>query len=77
MKFEDEGEFDKCPYCKGTFDDAGHEKGVLLVLRDWSDMHDRETLLHCWDCDRIYLLKYKLDKVIELVEKEIEDWTKK
>lgn len=71
MKSDKEGEFERCPYCKETFDEIGHEKGLLIVLKDWSDMHDRETLLHCWDCDRKFIIYYKFARVVELVEKDI------
>lgn len=71
MKFDEDDEFMNCPYCKGTYDEHGHEKGLLLAIEDWSNMHNREVLLHCWDCDRKYLLYYKLDRVVELIEHSI------
>ena len=74
MKFENENEFGECPYCKGTEDKHGMRKGMLMVLQDWVSLHDKESLLHCCDCDRLYIVKYKLVKIVELVEKEIKAW---
>ena len=74
MKNDDENEFDTCPFCKDTEDKKGVPKGMLMVLHDWSNMHGRETLIHCWDCDRKYIFYYKFVKVVELLEKEIELW---
>ena len=74
MKTEDENEFGRCPYCKDEVDAFGHQKGTLMILQDWVSMHDKETLLHCWDCERAYKVYYKLDRVVELMEKDIEGW---
>lgn len=75
MELDKEDEYGRCPYCKDTVDERGMPKGMLVVLKDWSDMHAKETLLHCWDCDRKYIVYYKFDKVVELKEEEMESWS--
>ncbi len=74
MNVDREDNFGRCPYCKDTKDENGMSNGMLMVLRDWADMHEKEVLLHCWDCDRKYVMYYKFDKVVELIENEMESW---
>ena len=62
MKMEDENEFN-CPKCGSTW---------MAVIEDWVNMHEREVLLHCCDCDRKFIVYYKFDRLVELVEEEIE-----
>lgn len=61
MKMEDENEF-PCPKCDSTW---------MVVVEEWSNMHEREVLLHCCDCDRKFIVYYKFDRMVELFEEEI------
>ena len=60
MKVNDEDDFEECPNCG---------ESSLTVMHDWVNLHDRETLLHCADCDTIFIVYYKLEKVVQLVPK--------
>lgn len=61
MKMKDENEF-PCPKCKSTW---------MVVVKEWVNMHEREVLLHCYDCDKKFIVYYKFDKIVELIEEEI------
>ena len=63
MKIQDEDDFGDCPKCG-----EGH---FLAVIQEWVSMHDKEVLLHCCDCDSIYLVYYKFHKIVELKPEEI------
>jgi uncharacterized Zn finger protein len=52
----EEGEWGDCPKCGS----------MVLVVDEWANIHQRECLVHCWDCDTIYRLTYKLDKIEEI-----------
>lgn len=60
MKEIDE-EFFKCPSCDSD----------LGVVTEWSSWHSKECLLHCFECDKIFLICYKFDKAYELKREEI------
>lgn len=47
----------------------------MVVLHDWVSLHMKEVLLHCVNCDKIYLLEYELVKFSELCKTELKDLT--
>jgi len=51
-----------CPNCKGS----------LFVVNDWVSIHEKESLWHCYDCDEMYLVHYKLDKIDRLVKQDLD-----
>jgi uncharacterized Zn finger protein len=51
-----------CPDCGGT----------LIILEEWVNIHDKEVLWHCWDCDAIYQAFYKLVKIVKLIPEQVD-----
>lgn len=51
-----------CPHC-------GDENATQMVIRDYTGLHDRETMLHCLACEGIYIVHYKFDR-IEMLGRE-------
>lgn len=49
-----------CPHCKA--------KGQGLVIEDYTNMHNREVLIECGNCDKLYKIYYKFDKIVKLNE---------
>ena len=54
-----EKEFE-CPHCK--------EKGKGFIVDDYSDAHNREVLIECGMCDKLYKIYYKFDRIVKLNE---------
>lgn len=53
MKVRDE-EF-TCPVCKA--------KAEGIIIRDYSNRHNKETMVECMKCDSVYIIHYKFDRV--------------
>ncbi len=49
-----------CPHCK--------IKGRGLIIRDYTRMHDREVLVECGSCGKLYKVYYVFDKIVKLTE---------
>jgi len=62
MKEVDDNDF-KCPECGATW---------VYVIKEWSNIHSLEELIHCPDCDGIFVIHYKFDKIVKLKAEEIE-----
>jgi len=54
----------ECPFC-------GHKEG--LVVNDYTMRHNREVLIECGNCDKLYKVYYKFDKVVGLEEKPFDN----
>ena len=51
-----------CPYCD--------EKGRGLVIEDYACVHSKEVLVECGNCDKLYKIYYKFDKIKKLIEEK-------
>ena len=51
-----------CPHC-GV-------KGHGLVIEDYTTVHSREVLIECGECDKLYKVYYKFEKVVKLIEEK-------
>jgi len=51
-----------CPHC--------NVKGGGLIIEDYTRMHDREVLIECGNCDKLYKVHYKFDRIVKLNEGE-------
>ena len=51
-----------CPHC--------NVKGDGLIIEDYTNMHNREVLIECKMCDKLYKVYYKFDKIVKLDEEE-------
>lgn len=49
-----------CPHCEA--------KGQGLIIDDYASMHDREVLIECGACDKLYKIYYKFDRIVKLYE---------
>jgi len=49
-----------CPHC--------NVKGQGIIIDDYTRMHDREVLIECGACDKLYKIYYKFDKIVKLNE---------
>jgi len=49
-----------CPHCKS--------KGDGLVVEDYTTVHSREVLIECGNCNKLYKVYYKFDRVVKLIE---------
>lgn len=47
----------KCPFCN-------EPNG--MVIDDYTGFHERETLIHCMDCDNLYIIVYVFSHIIKL-----------
>ena len=68
MKLEDEDNFGICPNCG---------EDTLVVIQEWVSLHDKEALLHCYKCDKIFIVYYKFDRMEELSGRLIYNGRKK
>ncbi len=48
------------PHCKA--------KGKGIVIEDYTNIHNREALIECGVCDKLYKVYYKFDKIVKLRE---------
>lgn len=48
-----------CPHCKD-------ERVSQFIIRDYTGMHNRETLIHCSGCEGLYIIHYKFDHIEKL-----------
>ena len=53
----------ECPHC-GKSESA-------MIMRDYTGYHNRETMLHCNECDGLFIVVYKLDHVVKLERKVV------
>ena len=51
-----------CPHC--------NEKGEGIVVEDYTTVHAREVLVECRNCDKLYKVYYKFDKIKKLIEEK-------
>ena len=49
-----------CPHCKA--------KGRGLVIEDYTPVHSRVALMECGNCDKLYKIYYKFDRIVKLDE---------
>lgn len=53
----------ECPFC-------GNPDGMVII--DYTGFHTRETMIHCPDCDGIYIRVYKFSYIIKLNKEEVQ-----
>ena len=58
---EDISDYVKCPYC-------GEKMGY--IIDDYTGRHNREVLIECGGCDKLYKVYYKFDKIKKLLEEK-------
>jgi len=51
-----------CPHCK--------LKGKGIIIEDYTNMHNREVLIECGMCDKLYKIYYKFDRIVKLNEED-------
>ena len=61
MQGEEDGQFEGCPLCNSP---------DFITIKDWANLHEKEVLAHCCDCDAIFIIYYKFVKMVRLVPKE-------
>ena len=61
---ENGNEFE-CPVCKAK--DSG------LIVDDYTDRHNRETMVECMECDSIYVVHHVFERIEILRKKEISE----
>ena len=49
-----------CPHC--------NVEGDGLIIDDYTGMHNREVLIECKNCDKLYKVYYKFDRIVKLCE---------
>lgn len=54
-----------CPHC--------NVKGDGLIIEDYTNMHNREVLIECGMCDKLYKVYYRFDRIVKLNEERTID----
>ena len=58
-KADSEDDF-KCPHC------GAERQGI--IIEDYTKAHSREVLIECGECDKLYKIYYKFDRIVKLNE---------
>lgn len=57
---EDVSDQIRCPHCNSP--------GFGYIIDDYTDRHNKEVLIECGDCDKLYKVYYKFDRVVKMNE---------